>query len=74
MVKLAKEGAESTQSVTTEPNPRSYVAALNHFSKRASSCAAQNRKIDQLRFCSDLELEKLGLKRSEIETYVYKRQ
>ncbi len=51
--------------------PSSYISALKHISAQASSCAPQNRMIERLRKCSDLELARFGIKRSEIERTVY---
>jgi len=52
-------------------HPSSYISALKHISAQASTCAPQNRMIERLRECTDLELESFGIKRSEIERLVY---
>lgn len=58
----------------TEPatdHPNSYIAALKHFSERARCNAPLDRKIEWLRSRSDVELERMGILRSEIERLVY---
>lgn len=53
--------------------PGSYISALKQFSAQVQSCAPQNRMIERLRRCSDMELQKIGIERSDIERTVYRR-
>ncbi len=55
-------------------HPNSYISALQHFSARAKSCDPQNRMIEQLRQCTDMELAGIGIERSQIEQSVYQRK
>lgn len=48
-----------------------YISTLKHMSSRSKKHEPQNRLIEKLRKCTDMELRSIGLTRAEIERFVY---
>jgi len=71
-VHKSEDGLVETTHANNQPS--SYISALKHFSSQARQCAPQNRMIERLRECTDMELARIGLNRAEIEQSVYGRK